>query len=152
MSAAAGGKPALLVSACLLGLRCRYDGASRPLPAETLAALSARWALVPVCPEQLGGLATPRASAERRGSGVFTAGGAEVTEQYRRGAEQTAALARLLGCETALLKSRSPSCGVGSIYDGSFTRSLLPRDGLAAEALRALGVVLHTEEDIGELL
>ena len=146
------GKPALLVSACLLGLRCRYDGASRPLPAETLAALKARWALVPVCPEQLGGLATPRESAERRDGGVFTASGADVTAQYRRGAEQAAELARFFDCRAALLKARSPSCGVGAIYDGSFTRRLTPVDGTAAEALRREGVQLWTEEDVAELV
>ena len=146
------GKPALLVSACLLGLRCRYDGASRPLPAETLAALKARWALVPVCPEQLGGLATPRESAERRDGGVFTASGADVTAQYRRGAEQAAELARFFDCRAALLKARSPSCGVGAIYDGSFTRRLTPVDGTAAEALRREGVQLWAEEDVAELV
>lgn len=146
------GKPALLVSACLLGLRCRYDGASRPLPAETLAALKARWALVPVCPEQLGGLATPRESAERRDGGVFTASGADVTAQYRRGAEQATELARFFDCRAALLKARSPSCGVGAIYDGSFTRRLTPADGTAAEALRREGVQLWTEEDVAELV
>ena len=146
------GKPALLVSACLLGLRCRYDGASRPLPAETLAALKARWALVPVCPEQLGGLATPRESAERRDGGVFTASGTDVTAQYRRGAEQAAELARFFDCRTALLKARSPSCGVGAIYDGSFTRRLIPANGTAAEALRREGVQLWAEEDVAELV
>lgn len=146
------GKPALLVSACLLGLRCRYDGASRPLPAETLAALKARWALVPVCPEQLGGLATPRESAERRDGGVFTASGADVTAQYRRGAEQAAELARFFDCHAALLKARSPSCGVDAIYDGSFTRHLTPANGTAAEALRREGVQLWTEEDVGKLV
>ncbi len=153
MSAPHGGeKPALLISACLLGLRCRYDGASRPLPEETLAALRSRWALVPVCPEQLGGLATPRESAERRDGGVFTASGADVTAQYRRGAEQTAELARFFSCRAALLKARSPSCGVGAIYDGSFTRTQIPADGLAAEALRQEGLTLWTEEDVGELV
>lgn len=147
-----GARPALLISACLLGLRCRYDGASRPLPSETITALRARWTLVPVCPEQLGGLATPRESAERRDGGVFTRSGADVTAQYRRGAEQTVALARLLGCETALLKARSPSCGVGCIYDGSFTRRTVSADGVAAETLRRDGVQLHTEEEIAALL
>ena len=80
----------LLISACLLGCRCRYDGASKPHPLA--AALAERHDLVPVCPEQLGGLATPRPPAERRGEAVVTAAGLDVTEQYRRGAEEALTL------------------------------------------------------------
>ena len=80
----------LLISACLLGCRCRYDGASKAHPLA--AALAERHDLVPVCPEQLGGLATPRPPAERRGEAVVTAAGLDVTEQYRRGAEEALTL------------------------------------------------------------
>ena len=85
----------LLVSACLLGVCCRYDGASKPHPLA--AALAGRHTLVPVCPEQLGGLPTPRPPAERRGGKVVTQNG-DVTEQYRRGAEETLKLCKLFGC------------------------------------------------------
>lgn len=108
----------ILISACLLGIPCRYDGKAKPQPwAEALAA---RHDLVPVCPEQLGGLPTPRTPSERRGDRVVMNTGADVTEQYRRGAEAALRLCRLTGCEAAILKERSPSCGCGEIYDGSF--------------------------------
>ena len=141
----------LLISACLLGAACRYDGQSRPLDAETLEKLKARFALVPVCPEIYGGLPTPRPPAERTAAGVFTASGAEVTAQYARGAGETARLAALLGCEAALLKARSPSCGSGAVYDGSFTGTLRPGDGVTAEALKAAGVAVYTEADLDRL-
>lgn len=140
----------LLVSACLLGCSCRYDGASRAHPlAEQLAE---RYELVPVCPEQLGGLPTPRPPAERRGERVVTRAGDDVTAQYRRGAEEALRLCRLLGCEAAVLKERSPSCGHGEIYDGTFSGTLVPGDGTAAELLGDHGVPVYGESRIGELL
>ena len=140
----------ILISACLLGCRCRYDGASKPQP--WLEALAGRHTLVPVCPEQLGGLATPRPPAERRGGRVVTREGGDVTAQYRRGAEEALRLCRLLGCEAALLKERSPSCGSGTVYDGTFTGTLTAGDGVAAELLRAHGIPVYGESRIGELL
>ncbi len=140
----------LLVSACLLGCRCRYDGASREhVMVEKLAE---RYELVPVCPEQLGGLSTPRPPAERRDGRVVTREGADVTEQYRRGAEETLRLCRLLGCEAAVLKERSPSCGHGEIYDGTFSGTLTAGDGVSAELLSACGIPVYGESQIEELL
>lgn len=139
----------LLISACLLGVCCRYDGESKAHPlAEELAK---RHTLVPVCPEQLGGLATPRPPAERRGDRVVTRDG-DVTDQYRRGAEETLRLCRLLGCGAAVLKERSPSCGSGAIYDGTFTGTVAAGDGVAAELLRSQGIPVYGESQIGELL
>lgn len=145
-------KEALLISACLLGVACRYDGASRPLVAETLEKLRARYALVPVCPEQLGGLSTPRPPAERRGTCVCTRAGADVTAQYARGAAEALRLTRFFGCRKALLKERSPACGSGAVYDGSFTGTLRPGDGVAAEALKAVGVAVFGESEADSLL
>lgn len=140
----------LLISACLLGCRCRYDGASKTQPlAESLAK---RHELVPVCPEQLGGLATPRPPAERRGDRVVTEAGTDVTVQYRRGAEEALALCRMLGCHAAVLKERSPSCGHGQVYDGTFTGTLTAGDGVAAELLEQHGVAVYGESQIMELL
>ena len=116
------------------------------------AALAERHTLVPACPEQLGGLATPRPPAERRGDRVVTKTGADVTEAYRRGAEETLRLCRLLGCEAAVLKERSPSCGCGAIYDGTFTGTVVPGDGLTAELLLAAGIEVLGETRIAELL
>ena len=140
----------LLVSACLLGCRCRYDGAAKPHPA--IEALAARHTLVPVCPEQLGGLSTPRPPAERQGDRVVTEHGADVTEQYRRGAEEAARLCTLLGCQAALLKERSPSCGRGQVYDGTFSRTLTAGDGVTAAHLAALGIPVYGESQVEELL
>jgi uncharacterized protein YbbK (DUF523 family) len=145
-------KEPLLISACLLGAACRYDGASRPLPQETLAALREHYALIPVCPEQLGGLPTPRPSAERRAGGVFTAAGTEVTAQYARGAAEALRLAEFFGCRMALLKARSPSCGSGAVYDGSFTGTLRSGDGVTAAALKAAGIAVYTEAECSGLL
>lgn len=130
----------LLISACLLGEPCRYDGLSKPLDADKLAALRARYELIPVCPEQAGGLPTPRIPSERRGARVINRAGEDVTAQFRRGAALALRLARENGCGRALLKERSPSCGSGEIYDGSFTGRVVPGDGVAAEALKAADV------------
>lgn len=140
----------LLVSGCLLGLCCRYDGASKPHPG--VLALKERHELIPVCPEQLGGLATPRPPAERQGDRVVARSGADVTEQYRRGAEEALRLCRLLDCGAAVLKERSPSCGCGAVYDGSFTGTLVPGDGVTAELLKARGIPVYGESQLETLL
>ena len=140
----------LLVSACLLGLPCRYDGASKGHP--LLPDLLERHTLVPVCPEQLGGLPTPRPPAERRGERVVTQCGTDVTVQYRRGAQEALTLCRMFHCDAALLKERSPSCGRGEIYDGTFSGALAPGDGITAELLVARGVAVYGESRLRELL
>ena len=140
----------LLVSACLLGCCCRYDGASKlhPLAEELLRCHE----VVPICPEQLGGLQTPRPPSERQGTRVAAKTGDDVTEQYRRGAEEALRLCRLLDCEAAVLKERSPSCGSGEIYDGTFSGTLIPGDGMTAERLKAEGIPVYGESDLEGLL
>ena len=145
-------KEPLLISACLLGLACRYDGRSVPLDAAALDKLKERWSLVPVCPEQLGGLPTPRPPAERKCGGGFTESGADVTAQYARGAGESVRLAAFFGWKTALLKARSPSCGSGEIYDGSFTGTRVPGDGVTAETLKTTGIAVYTEDELNKLL
>ena len=140
----------ILVSACLLGCPCRYDGAAKADP--RVLALMERHTLIPVCPEQLGGLPTPRLPSERREGGVFDRGGKNVTPQYRQGAEEVLRLARLYGCTHAVLKERSPSCGKGLIYDGSFSGVLTEGDGVFAQKLRERGVPVYGESDIPRLL
>lgn len=139
----------LLISACLLGCRCRYDGASKahPLAAE----LARRYELVPVCPEQMGGLSTPRPPAERRGDQVVTQSG-DVTEAYRRGAEETWRLCCLLGCQAAVLKERSPSCGHQAIYDGTFSGQLVKGSGVTAQLLEEHGIPVYGESQMKALL
>lgn len=135
----------LLVSACLLGVACRYDGASKGLSEDVLRALMARHTLVPVCPEQLGGLPTPLGRVVMRS-------GRDVTDAYARGAQQALALAQRFGCTAALLKQRSPSCGHGEIYDGTFTGTRVAGDGVTAALLGAHGIRVYGEDNIAELL
>lgn len=139
----------ILVSACLLGCPCRYDGKSKPH--ESILTLLGEHTLIPVCPEQMGGLATPRPPAERKDGGVFTENGGDVTEQYRRGAEEALHLAKLYGCTCAVLKERSPSCGSGQVYDGSFSRTLVAGDGVTAALLKANGITVLGESEVESL-
>ena len=143
-------KEPLLISACLLGIPCRYDGKEKPF--ESLQALQARYTLIPVCPEQLGGLATPRTPAERQNGRVITAHGTDVTAQYTAGAAAVLRLARTCGCRKALLKERSPSCGSKEIYDGTFRRILTPGMGVTAQLLTENGLTVFGESQWEELL
>jgi uncharacterized protein YbbK (DUF523 family) len=146
-SALVAGRPALLVSACLLGVRCNHRGEASPSPA--VAALGHRYRLIPVCPETLGGLPTPRPAAEQQPDGtVRTAVGDDVTAAYRRGAEATVALAAGVGATEAVLKARSPSCGCHDVYDGTFSRTRVAGLGVAAAALAAAGITLRSEDDV----
>ena len=132
-------KEPILVSACLLGVPCRYDGAAKPCAG--VMALGERYRLIPVCPEQLGGLPTPRPASEIQKDGrVRNRAGADVTEAYRRGAAEALQLARANGCRLAVLKEKSPSCGHGRIYDGTFSGVLTDGDGVTAALLTACGI------------
>ena len=141
----------LLISACLLGVECKYSGGSNALPEETIEKLRTRYRLSPVCPETAGGLPTPRDPSERLGERVVSCRGADVTAQFKKGAEAALTLARRYGCTTALMKEHSPSCGSGLIYDGSFSGKLVKGDGCAAELLKAAGVSV-VGENVTELL
>ena len=142
----------LLASACLLGFECKYSGGSNALPDEELAALRRKYLLVPVCPETAGGLPTPREPSERRGGKIVSREGKDVTANFAIGADVALRLCRRFGCRKALLKERSPSCGSGEIYDGSFSGVLTEGDGAAAEAIKAAGVEIFGESRIKELL
>ena len=137
----------VLVSACLCGLPCRYDGSVSALPAALELVRQAR--AIPVCPEQLGGLPTPRLPIELRDGRAFDKEGRDLTALVAMGARAAADLAGLAGCKAALLKARSPTCGSGRIYDGAFSGTLIPGDGMLAGRLRAMGLELVSEEDLG---
>lgn len=142
----------LLISACLLGTACRYDGKTKPLSDAVISALAERYLLIPVCGEVLGGLSTPRIPAEVQPDGtVKRRDGGDVTDAYRRGADEVLKYARLTGAKTALLKARSPSCGCGMLYDGSFTNTLRAGNGITAQALLDAGIAVYTEESLGAL-
>jgi uncharacterized protein YbbK (DUF523 family) len=141
-------RPALIVSACLLGVACNHKGGSSP--SQAVRALGGGHRLVAVCPEVAGGLPTPRPAAERGAdSRVRTAEGADVTWFYERGAAHAVALAEATSAAGAVLKARSPSCGSHEIYDGSHSRTLVPGSGVTAAALRRAGVSVCSEEDLG---
>ena len=142
----------ILISACLLGYCCRYDGSSNGRPAAELLALKKRYHLIPICPEQLGGLTTPRLPAERLGDRVVNTQGDDITAQYERGAREALRMARLFDCSVAVLKSRSPSCGPTEVYDGTFTHTVVQRPGTTAELLLQNGLEVLDETQIGRLL
>ena len=139
----------ILVSACLLGMRVRYDGKSKPC--EAVIRLMDEHELIPVCAEVFGGLPTPRVPAERSGERVITRDGRDVTEEYARGAEEIANLAGMYGCTHAILKEKSPSCGKGRIYDGTHTGTLTEGNGILAELLMEMGVKVVGETEIDSL-
>lgn len=143
-------KPTILVSACLLGVCCRYDGESKP-NADVIK-LREKYVLIPICPEVDGGLPTPRTPSERVGDRVLMRDGRDVTDNYISGAEQALSKAEAFSCKAAILKARSPSCGKGKIYDGSFSGKLTDRDGVCAELLSSRGISIFTEEEVGKLL
>ncbi|MBU0661141.1 DUF523 domain-containing protein [Patescibacteria group bacterium] len=135
-----------LVSACLLGIKCRYDGKSKP--DSKVLELAKIETLIPVCPEQLGGLATPRVSAEQMNGKVIAKDGTDMTEGFKRGAEEVLKLAKIYNCKTAILKQRSPSCGSGQIYDGTFSGTVIEGDGVTTKLLKENGIEVVSEEEL----
>ena len=146
-----------LVSACLLGIRCAWDGRDRYRDKKVIE-LSKKETLIPVCPEQLGGLATPRVLQEiEEGSGddvldgrnrVKNKIGQDVTRQFIRGAKEALEIAKQYNIKEFIAKSRSPSCGCGSIYDGSFSKRLIKGDGVTVALFKRNGIKVITESDI----
>ena len=141
-------KKRVLISACLLGADCRYDGKNNRLPAEKLEKLKEKYELIPVCPEAYGGLTTPRTPSERVGDKVLSKTGTDVTAEFTRGAETALYLAKLFDARLAILKENSPSCGSGTIYDGTFSGRLTSGDGVTAELLKRNGIEVIGESKI----
>jgi len=135
----------LLVSACLAGIPCRWNGEAKSSP--EIVDLVKKGKAIPVCPEQLGGLSTPREPAELRDGRVYSKSGADVTAQFSAGAEISLAMARRFGCDGAILKARSPSCGCGQVYDGTFSGRLIAGNGVTAQRLIDAGLAVRTEKD-----
>ena len=136
-----------LVSACLLGEPCRYDGRSKPC--EAVIKLQEQHVLIPVCPEVMGGLPTPRIPSEcQRDGRVVNQAGEDVTEAYRTGAEAVLNIARRSECDGAILKERSPACGKGRIYDGSFSKTLTEGNGVCADLLLKNGIRVIGESEL----
>jgi len=145
-----------IVSACLVGVNCRHDG-KNSLDSKVFKMFK-KGDLIPLCPEQLGGLPTPREIQEIAGgtgkdvlngkAKVLTNSGSDVTENFIRGAEEMLMIAKSLGIKEAILKSKSPACGCGKIYDGTFSGKLKEGDGVTAAILKGNSVKVTTEKDI----
>lgn len=135
-----------LCSACLLGIRCRYDAKSTPN--RKVVELSKKKLLIPVCPEQLGGLPTPRDPSERRGKKVITSSGKDVTKNFKLGAGQVLKIAKLLGIREAIFKQRSAACGCGKIYDGTFSGRVIRGDGITTALLKKNGIKVISKQDL----
>jgi uncharacterized protein YbbK (DUF523 family) len=139
----------ILVSECLCGDRIvRYDGGSVPCAHPLFLKWKAEGRLVLICPEVFGGLPTPRPDAQRRGGGVFTRAGVDVTREYAAGAKEALRLAREHDIAFCVMKEHSPSCGSKQIYDGTFTDTKIPGSGLAAEHLKNAGFPVFGEDEI----
>lgn len=138
----------ILISSCLLGVSCRYDG--KKVENDDALALISKHNLIPFCPEIYGGLSTPRDPAERIGTLVLTDKGADVTEQYTKGAEEALRTAKLFNCSMAILKEKSPSCGRGIIHNGAFDGGLVEGNGVTAELLEKNGITVIGESKIKE--
>ena len=134
----------ILVSACLLGRACRYDGQSKPC--DAVIALSKKHNLIPVCPEMDGGLSCPRVPCERIGDRVVNKNGEDKTAEYKKGADIALETALKNGCKYAIMKAKSPACSSSEIYDGSFSGTLIKGNGVAAELLKNSGITVLTED------
>ena len=135
-------KEKVLVSACLLGVDCKYNGGNN-YDEEIFKKLE-KYELIPVCPEIFGGLSTPRKPSEIVGDKVINNEGLDVTNSFKRGAEETLELAKKLGVKKAILKAKSPSCGNGKIYDGTFTGTIIDGDGITTKLLKENGIEVIT--------
>ena len=127
------------------GNNCKYDGTSNKN--EKILKLAKNFILIPVCPEILGGLPIPREPAEQRGKRVITKSGKDVTKYFEKGAKEVLKIAKILKIKKAILKQKSPSCGCGKIYDGTFSGKLIRGDGVTARLLKENKIQVFSEED-----
>ena len=146
-------KQNLLISACLLSVSCRYDGKDNALSKENMQTLTKHFNLIPICPEQLGGLPTPRLPAEIQIDGkTLRQDGADVSLEFQRGADEALKISKIYECNLALLKAKSPSCGNHEIYDGSFTGKLVPGRGRTVKLFEKHGIKVYNENEIEILI
>ena len=140
----------ILISACLVGDKCKYDGHTNYTP--LIKDLLEKYELVPFCPEVEGGLPTPRKPSERKGDRVINNADKDVTRNFQLGAEKALNICKYLNIKIAILKENSPSCGVNQIYDGNFKNKLIKGEGVTTELLRKNGIAVYNENQIEELL
>lgn len=137
-----------IVSACLAGIKCRYNGNSFSIP-EVIAMVE-RGEAIPICPEVLANMPIPRPAAELRDERIVSNQGDDLTNVYWTGAQAALQIALLAGCKQAILKAKSPTCGSGRIYDGTFSGRLVDGDGIFAKLLKDKGIKVYTEEEFKE--
>ena len=135
-------KEKILVSACLLGTNCKYNGGNNYDP--SIDEYLKDYEIIPICPEVLGGLSTPRHPSEIKDNKVINNKGEDVTSFFIKGAELTLEIAKKHNVKKALLKAKSPSCGNGKIYDGTFTDTLTEGDGITTKLLKENGIEIIT--------
>ena len=146
-------KQKLIISACLLGITCRYDGKHNLISEENIALLKEKFDLIPACPEQLGGLSTPRLPAEIQADGnVMRHDGHDVNAKFQKGANEALKIAQLSDCKLALLKANSPSCGNKMIYDGNFDGTLIPGKGITVKLFEINRIKTYNEQEIDKLI
>lgn len=143
-------KTKILVSACLLGECCKYNGGDNKN--DGVIGLAKYFELVPICPECFGGMPIPREPSEIKNGRVYSESGADVTDYFVSGAEQSLYIARESNCPAAVLKERSPSCGFGRIYDGSFSGTLCDGSGITADLLNNNGIQVFGESRVQKLI
>ncbi len=139
-------KPNIVVSACLMGYNCKYNGHNNYC--SKIEKLKNQYNLIAICPEVLGGLSTPRVPSEIIGDKIINQEGLDVTKNYNKGANLALEKALLNNCQIAILKAKSPSCGCGKIYDGSFTSTLINGDGVTTKLFKKHNIKVYTEEEI----
>lgn len=135
-----------LCSACLLGVKCRYNGESKLN--KKVIALSKKERFLPVCPEILGGLSIPREQTEIKGGKVLTKSGKNLTSYFEKGAKEVLKAAQSLNIKEAIFKQKSPSCGCGQIYDGTFSNKLIKGDGITTSLLKRNKIKVIPEDEI----
>ena len=140
----------ILVSSCLLGENCKWNGKNNLK--EKVLALKTQYNLIPICPEVMSGMPTPRIPSERIDKKVVNQINLDVTKKFELGAKKTLEVALTNNCRYAILKDHSPSCGVNLIYDGSFSRTLKEGKGFTTEFLQKHGIKVFSEDQIDELL
>lgn len=142
----------VLISACLLGVDCKYNGSNNKLDDEIIHSLKEKYNLIPVCPEIMGGMPTPRNPIEITDGKVFDYDGEEFTKEFEKGSEEVLKLAKLYNSSIAILKENSPSCGSNYIYDGTFNHQKIKGMGIAAHKLSKENIKLFSEENVKILL
>ena len=142
----------VLISACLLGVDCKYNGSNNKLDDKIIHSLKEKYNLIPVCPEIMGGMPTPRNPVEISDGKVFYYDGEEFTKEFEKGSEEVVKLAKLYDATIAILKENSPSCGSNYIYDGTFNHQKIKGMGIAAHKLSKENIKLFSEENVKILL